>query len=340
MLDESVVFDATYFDGKTSRPHAARVKAGPGGISVSLEGNTSKSDLQFQQSVVRLGSRLGNTTRAIQLSQGARLETEDNGAVDELALMWNHSELRPHLLESNVVVALVALLGVALISAAAFIWGVPLAAKRVAQAIPDDVAFQLGSGTMETLDKILFEPSELSPARKLELETGFRTMAAAYPRLPLQLVFRKAGMPNAFALPNGTVVLTDELVDLAKSEDEIYAVLAHEIGHVEHRHTARIALESSAVGLLAMMVIGDASQAAGILGALPAIYANAQFSQSHETEADTFALKYMQASGLPPQAFADILQRMTGEVDQGAEEALKYISSHPTTSERIARFRH
>jgi predicted Zn-dependent protease len=77
------------------------------------------------------------------------------------------------------------------------------------------------------------------------------------------------------------------------------------------------------------------------MGALPAIYANAHFSQEHETEADIFALEYMKRFGLNPEAFARALEHLS-QKEKGAEEAsevLKYLSSHPPTPERIARFR-
>ena len=150
--------------------------------------------------------------------------------------------------------------------------------------------------------------------------------------------FRKAGMPNAFALPDGTIIMTDELVRLSKRDEEIFAVLAHEIGHIEHRHAARMAIESSAVGLVATFVLGDASQVAGIVGSLPAIYANAHFSRDHETEADLFALAYMRKVGLDPTAFADVLGRMTEHAGGDGPAVFQYVSSHPPTEERIARF--
>ncbi len=90
-----------------------------------------------------------------------------------------------------------------------------------------------------------------------------------------------------------------------------------------------------------MVVFGDASQAAGLTASLPAIYANSAFSRRHEEEADTFALDYMMRSGLDPEAFALALEHLTeGAEDRGEEsEFLQYMSSHPATEDRIARFR-
>jgi len=331
-------FQATFYDGKSSRSHVVVVHPAAAHIEIRFESSLRRAHLRFDRASTNLGSRLGNTPRAINLPEGAKLETEDNEAVDRLATSWGHSHIRPHLFESNIALAFAAVVLVGLLSVAGFIWGVPMAAKHIAYSIPDEAAYKLGEGTLSTLDKLMFKPSQLSEERREELEEGFSKMAAHYPRLPLHLEFRLAKMPNAFALPNGTVVVTDELVEMAETDEEIYSVLAHEIGHVEYRHTARIALEGSAVALMAMVILGDASQAAGVLSALPAVYANAQFSQDHETEADNFALEYMKNSGLDPAAFANILERMTAEM--GATPAFaQYMSSHPATKKRIARFR-
>ena len=56
---------------------------------------------------------------------------------------------------------------------------------------------------------------------------------------------------------DGTVLVTDELVELAKNDDEIISVLAHEIGHLQRRHALRMALESSAIAVLASAYLGD-----------------------------------------------------------------------------------
>jgi len=333
-------FEAVYFDGASSARTPAKVRFTAGALLVELADRTGRpSRLRFQPGEVNLSSRLGNTTRSLQLPEHAKLETDDNDAVDRLAEAWGGRKVRAHLLESSWRAAIVAVATLAAMSAAFFVWGIPLLAERAAMAMPDELAYDLGQGTMAALDKSMFDASELPEERRSELQGRFRKMADEYPSLPLQLLFRKAGMANAFALPNGKVVVTDELVEIAESDDEILAVLAHEIGHVEHRHTARMALESSAVGLIAMMYLGDATQMASIAGALPAIYANSHYSRAHETQADTFALKYMDRTGLPKEAFASILERMTKESGGDQPELLRYIASHPATDERVARFR-
>jgi Zn-dependent protease with chaperone function len=63
-----------------------------------------------------------------------------------------------------------------------------------------------------------------------------------YPHIDnMQLLFRDGGSvgANAFALPGGTVIATDQFIQLSENDDEIIAVLAHEIGHVRHQHSLR-----------------------------------------------------------------------------------------------------
>lgn len=329
-------FRATYYDGETSQPHAVVVRTTASG-SLRIEG--LEEPREFELGEVRLSPRLGNTVRSLNLPGGAKCETDDHTAVDALIHARDGGRRAwLHQLESKWHFALGALAFIALVVVVGLKWGIPVAARYVAMNVPDEMAYDLGRGTLATLDQTLFAKSELSPERRGELEAAFERLAAQFPDLPLELHFRKAGMPNAFALPDGSVVVTDELVALSTSSEQILSVLAHEIGHVHHRHTLRMALESSTVALLAAVTIGDASQFVALLSALPAMYTNAQYSRDHETEADSFALEHMDRSGIPRRHFAEILralQKASGVEDKGV---LTYISSHPPTEERVRRF--
>ncbi len=143
---------------------------------------------------------------------------------------------------------------------------------------------------------------------------------------------------NALALPSGEVVVTDQLVELAKNDDEIVAVLAHEIGHLRQRHGLRRLLQDSATVLLVAAVTGDLSSIASLATALPAILLQAKYSRDFEREADDFALDYMKRHDISPEAFGAILLRM--ERRRGAAaDVPDYLSTHPATRERAERSR-
>jgi Zn-dependent protease with chaperone function len=150
---------------------------------------------------------------------------------------------------------------------------------------------------------------------------------------------------NAFALPDGTIVMLDELVDLTKDDNEIIAVLAHERGHVERRHALRMVLQSSVVGLALAWYVGDVS---GLLATAPAIIAQAKYSRDMEREADIYAEQTMLANGLSPCLLGTMLDKLeaahlakfkeqhpVADADK-ADAAMDYLSSHPATKERMS----
>ena len=133
------------------------------------------------------------------------------------------------------------------------------------------------------------------------------------------------------------MVVSDELVHLAQDEDEIVAVMAHEIGHVVHRHGLRHVLQNSAVVLLVAAVTGDIASLSALAATVPTVLVEAKYSRAFELEADQYAADYLRLHGIAPRHFVNILLRLQ-ENSGSAEPALGYLSSHPATSERIRSF--
>jgi len=333
-----IELSATYYDGKSSDGTPVTLRFEPGG-PLRIEGLLEP--LEVAADAVRVAPRLGDTVRSLRLPGGASCEAIDNDGVDALARALGQGRRSGwiHRLESHWRFALLALALVVAVVVVGIQLVIPKLAEHVARNVPEELAYDLGRGTLATLDEALFSPSQLPEDRRAGLARAFDGIASVFPDLPLRLEFRRAGFPNAFALPDGTVVVTDELVTLAERDEQVVSVLAHEVGHVHHRHSLRMALESSSVALLAGVVLGDATQLVAVASALPAVYANAHYSRSHEVEADTFALAYMDRSGLPRRHFADMLEALQRAVSGSREPGKSYLSSHPPTSDRVRRFR-
>ncbi len=326
-----------YYDGVTSEPTEVVVALDEHGVLhvAGLLGPVSHA-----LAAVRIDGRLGTTARSLWFSDGAKCESNDQAAVDALARRQGKGGAGRwvHALESSWRSALGAVVLLMLLMGAGANWGIPFAARRVANAVPQAMAYDLGRGTLEVFDRTFLEPSELTDEQRQRLEREFAGMAAHYPDLPLSLTFRRGIGPNAFALPDGTVIATDELVKLSQNDQQVMAVLAHEIGHVHHRHSLRMALESSTVLLLVSAYLGDVTQLTTLSASLPGVYAQAHYSRDHETEADTFALEYMDQTGIARRNFADILRALQKASGPDGERGLQYLASHPPTSERVRRF--
>jgi Zn-dependent protease with chaperone function len=133
-------------------------------------------------------------------------------------------------------------------------------------------------------------------------------------------------------------VVTDGLVKISKNDDEIVAVLAHEIGHLVHRHAIRMAMQNSAVALLIAGITGDPISTSSLIAAMPTVLINSKYSREFETEADDYAYQYMVDNHMDTKTFANILERITGSDKQNGFES--YLSSHPGTDQRVQHFIH
>jgi len=220
---------------------------------------------------------------------------------------------------------------------AGYVYGIPMLAEAVAQRIPTVVTDTLGNETLAALDRQVFEPSAIPRARQQEIDAAFRRL-----RMPAgsagsyRLEFRKSDAvgANAMALPSGTIVVTDGLVALARDDREILGVLAHEAGHVDRRHGLRGILQNSLMGLVVAWVVGDVSS---IAAAAPAALIEASYSRELEREADAFAIEVLTANDIARRHLADILRRLeSASGASGMGSALKYLSTHPATAERVA----
>jgi hypothetical protein len=106
---------------------------------------------------------------------------------------------------------------------------------------------------------------------------------------------------NAFALPGGTIVLLDGLVDRTNSA-QLLGVLGHELGHVKHKHGMRNVLQATGFSALAALLWGDF---AGVTTNVPVAIGELNYSRDFEREADDHAIAYLRANGLSTQPLLD-----------------------------------
>lgn len=330
-------FEATYYDGKSSKAHAVRVIVHDTG---HLEIVGLDEPLGIPLVDVKISARLGNTARFLRFKDGAKVETLDNNAVDRIlrARGVSYGNRFVHWLESNWGIALAALAITALVCLAGVKWGVPWGARKMAYAIPIEAVQSMSTETLKYMDGLMFKPTDLDDKTTGRLRTKFKSMARLEPRLRVSLNFRsgKSTGPNAFALPDGSIVVTDELVKLADNDEQILCILAHEIGHVSARHALRNLLETSAFGLLLTAVTGEISSSISAVGAIPAVLVQAKYSRELEAEADEFALQLMAKAKIEKHHFADIMEALVKVLPDYSNSI---ISTHPPTAERIRRFR-
>lgn len=141
----------------------------------------------------------------------------------------------------------------------------------------------------------------------------------------------KDDMVNAFAMPGGIVIVNSGLLKKAGSADEVAAVLAHEIQHVEQRHALKNMMHSAGVAAVVMLVLGDANAAMILI----AHQVSTQFfSRQVEAEADLKGAQLLVKRHIPPNGMASFFKRLSKE-EPKAGRVPEWLSSHPDTRHRI-----
>lgn len=176
-------------------------------------------------------------------------------------------------------------------------------------------------------------------------EVGGRLAARAQRKLPWTFHYIPGeGFVNAFALPGGHVFIGQGLISLMDSEDQLAAVLGHEIEHIDHYHAVeRLQIEAKMRQLNVGIV--------GALASIPVAVFQAGYGKQQEFEADREGMRLAGRSGYAPQGAVRLFERMAkmhdeyvikartpqGEISRLALESLKgYFRSHPLPSERAA----
>lgn len=151
------------------------------------------------------------------------------------------------------------------------------------------------------------------------------------------------GNPNAFALPGGKIGINTGMWTVARTQDELAAVLAHELAHVLSRHAAERVSQQMAAGVAleaAQAYSGSRSSPEhnrllmGALGLGAQLGVMLPFSRVHETEADLLGQQLMAEAGFDPAAAVRLWQGMIAAGGGGRVPQL--LSTHPGPQNRIA----
>ncbi len=163
------------------------------------------------------------------------------------------------------------------------------------------------------------------------------------PRLPYRFTLLNSSVPNAFALPGGEVFMTRGLLARLGEEAQFAVVMAHEIGHVNHRHSVKAMNDALVVGLGTSVLAGtlrdekDREVAAGLASAGGGLLL-LRFSRDQELEADDRGAEYAYAAGYDPRRGTRVFEefaRMRGSSGGGGGILDSWLSSHPLDGDRI-----
>lgn len=330
------------FDGLAPVARAVELRLGPDGLE--LQGEDVSRVLAYA-GLVNLGE-FGQELRI-----GYRPEP-DLRVIAPKALLPGLAQFAPNSFHKGRIGLRWALLSAALTLgaaavAAALFFGAPVLAEPLARITPPEIEQQLGDNVAAQL-QLIFKPCEGEAAADAKAAIApmvERLVEVMQPEHPISVEFVKSSAPNAVALPGGRVLITDGLFDAINQQDELAAVLAHELGHVRARDGLIAAYRHAGLGVTLELITGGTglAQQAILLGGQVVEAGN---TRRQEARADDAALAALAQLGSDPGALArafqglertsNALRKMDGE-KPGRAGALDFLASHPAIEERIAK---
>jgi len=209
----------------------------------------------------------------------------------------------------------------------------PVTGRNQLMLIDEEQAVALGADAWQQINSEMKVSSD-ETARARVQQMGQRIAAASGAEgIDWEFELFEEPTPNAFALPGGKIGVNSGMLDVAENDDQLAAVLAHEVGHVTARHVSEQLSQSAAI----QTALGTAGLSEGAVGALVQVATGVgqlSFSRSAEAEADRIGLEYMARAGYDPRAAVQLWQNMQAATAGGGQPP-EFLSTHPNPGNRI-----
>jgi Zn-dependent protease with chaperone function len=285
------------YDGSSSAGQTTTLQLDDNDGLILIIGNKA---ISLSPRELEISSRLGNSARYIEISGYGRFETVDNDAIDRLANQFIPQDQTSflHKLESNLPLIGLAIAITVVVVGAMIRWGIPALSDRIVEQLPDKTTDYIERVITDKIEQRWFTESKLSEQRQTQLQDLFLEVSHSLGVADKGYNFKLRDAQdtvgaNALAFPAGSIVMTDQLVALAENDQQLSGVLAHEIGHLQGKHSLRQLLRGSILAILAAWITGDVSGASTVLIASPVALIELRYSREFESEADGYALRYI-----------------------------------------------
>lgn len=320
--------EAKYFDGQSSASRQTTVVFNDtinefrlqtaDGISVVWQ----LDDLQFEQYGSLLEIRNKNYT-------GAILKIDDKDFSEKFfAVMKQNKRIDIHtsLLSlglSKITAIAVCFLGLIVL---AYFYVLPPIAEKSATLLPESFDNEIGNMFMDTF----LNENEIDTTKTKYLEQ-FASELNLKNKKPLRFTVVKSKEVNAFALPNGQIVVFSAILKNMETSDELVALLGHEASHINHRHSIKMLCRNLAGYMVVSLLFSDVNGVMAVLAANAQQLHSLSYSRSFEQEADEQGLKILMDNNINPIGMVKLFEQLEKESEISIP---KIISSHPLTKER------
>jgi beta-barrel assembly-enhancing protease len=331
--------NATYFNGQSSKPYPVKVAKTFNGWQIdSINPEDKINTVWIQEDISVLSFSTGDK---VMLSYGGfppqRLELLRQGS-EEILQSVLHQEsvvsgayqkitrMNPLKLVVSSFLILAGVIYLYLMHISPFV------GEKAVVLVPAEIEIKVGDISFKQMNE-LFDIDAEKSKKLMEFynEVGFESS------YPVEISYIDNSIVNAFALPGGHIMLFDGIVDLTDSWEELAAVLAHELAHINQRHSFKQMARAASSYLILSVLTGDVAGASTvILEQANQIYAMSN-SRVHEKEADVVGLQYLKNSKINPSAMQSLFQKMMDEeaLPDNISDKMEFLSSHPLSKNRV-----
>ncbi len=329
-------YQAEFNDGRTAARHQATIVPDHSGLTIIHQSDGERRHWTYDELRLIDPPRRNAPVRLTSGSEpDARLHIDDGQFQEALRRRAPHLFLRglarPQVRRNTAVIVLM------LLAIGLFLWqGVPLLSAPLAKLVPPQWEETIGSAIRARLiGDAAVCTGGLGESALSRITDRLTQNMSSPPNFRITVAERD--MVNAFAMPGGNIVIFDGLLRKAETAEEVAAVLAHEIGHVHHRHPTQMAIRATGIGIVADLLLGDGSTVGELAGELGGLLLLLSYSRDMERQADDFGRDLLRRSDIPTGAMASFFARLRSTASAGDDnDILGYFSSHPPLDERIA----
>jgi len=205
----------------------------------------------------------------------------------------------------------------------------PPVAEFIAGRIPQQVEVELGNSLYSRFVEGEVRDDKLSLllnkfAQKIDFNTTY----------PIKITVVKSPEVNAFALPGGNIVIYDGILEKMNTSEELAALLSHEAAHITYKHSLKSISRNLSGYLFISLILNDLNGFTTVLIDNANSLNNLSYSRALEADADTRALETLSNNGLSQYGMVRLFEILSKE--GGDNQFLKFLSTHPLTSDRMA----
>lgn len=320
-------FDGLYFDGQSSKSHAVKVEFDAQlklcliQISPDELIKWSFSELSIFEGPDNLDIRL---TDENSVYVRLKLSKEQIKVLYALLAKKNiHFHFRQFNKAQIIIVALFLMVGLI----TAYFVVLPPLAEKVVTWLPTTVDDQIGAAAYDAIvDKGTLDQNRSKILNEFAAELNLAN------KRPLHFNVVRSKEVNAFALPNGEIVVFSSLLKKLESPAQLVALIGHEVSHVNERHSMKLLSRNLAGYLVISLLLGDVSGMTAVLTDNAQQLQQLSYSRSNEEQADALGFQILIRNNQDPKGMLQLFEKLKAE---SSDDIPEMLSTHPLPNARI-----